>query len=143
MSELLIDAGPMVALIDRADPHHAACARTLERSSRSTLVTTWPAVTEAMYFLGKHIGLEAQDALWELLNVVRVASIDSEQDRSRMRALMQQYGDHPMDLADASLVYVAERESIRTVFTIDRDDFETYRIARKPPAKAASFRIVP
>lgn len=81
--------------------------------------------------------------MWELLDVVRIAAIDDERDRARVRTLMEKYADHPMDLADASLVHVAERDGIRTVFTLDRRDFAAYRIARRPPAKPTSFRILP
>lgn len=49
-----------------------------------------------------------------------------------MRAfeLMEQYADHPMDLADASLIVAAEALETRKVFTFDRADFSTYRIRR-------------
>jgi predicted nucleic acid-binding protein len=57
---------------------------------------------------------------------------------SRLRALMEKYRDLPMDLADAALVRVAERERIRDVFTLDRRDFSIYR-----PLGLGRFRIVP
>jgi predicted nucleic acid-binding protein len=41
---------------------------------------------------------------------------------------METYADHPMDLADASLVVAAEALASRRIFTIDRNDFETYRV---------------
>jgi predicted nucleic acid-binding protein len=60
-----------------------------------------------------------------------------EADYARTRELMHKYADRPMDLADAALVRVAERERIFTVFTVDRSDFEVYRpLGRR-------FRIVP
>jgi uncharacterized protein len=55
-----------------------------------------------------------------------------------IHALMSGYWDRPMDFADATLVYLAKRESLSTIFTIDHDDFETYRIEGK-----RRFRIVP
>jgi predicted nucleic acid-binding protein len=51
---------------------------------------------------------------------------------------MRRYHDRPMDFADATLVHLAERESIATVFTIDHDDFETFRIGGRK-----RFRILP
>jgi predicted nucleic acid-binding protein len=42
--------------------------------------------------------------------------------------LMEQYADHPMDLADASLIVAAEATQTRKIFTIDRNDFSAYRI---------------
>jgi uncharacterized protein len=51
-------------------------------------------------------------------------------DLQRACALMEQYADHPMDLADASLIVAAEACRTRKIFTIDRSDFATYRIRR-------------
>ena len=59
-------------------------------------------------------------------------------DIRRMRELMRKYRDLPMDVADAALVTVAEREGISRVFTLDRRDFEVYR-----PAKIGRFSLVP
>ena len=61
-----------------------------------------------------------------------------EADAPRMRELMEKYRDLPMDLADAALVRVAERESLTEIFTLDRAHFRTYR-----PGRRRSFSIVP
>lgn len=45
-----------------------------------------------------------------------------------MRTLMHKYQDRPMDLADASLVCLAEQRGVRDIFTLDRDDFRIYRV---------------
>lgn len=136
MRGVLVDAGPLVALIDRADPHHDRCVAAL-RALRGPLTTVWPALTEAMYLLGG--AWNGQKALWSRLetNALRLAPLDAS-DASRMRALMDKYRDLPMDLADAALVRVAERERLRTIFTIDRRDFSLYR-----PLGLGRFRIVP
>ena len=125
MRGVLIDAGPLIALIDRSDAHHDACVETL-RTIREALVTVWPAVTEAMHLLGP--SWPAQSALWEMIEsgAVDLASLDAE-DAPRMSALMYKYRDLPMDMADAALVRVAEREHIRRVFTLDQRDFRLYR----------------
>jgi predicted nucleic acid-binding protein len=52
--------------------------------------------------------------------------------------MMRKYADRPMDFADATLVRLAEREGLSTIFTIDHDDFETYRIDGR-----RRFRILP
>ena len=57
---------------------------------------------------------------------------------SRMRQLVEKYRDLAMDVADAALVTVAEREEIRTVFTVERRDFEVYRAA-----KIGRFWLIP
>jgi hypothetical protein len=71
----------------------------------------------------------AQDAVWEMIarSAVQLLPLTSS-DVPRMRELMRKYADRPMDLADAALVAVAEREDIRTMFTVDTNDFRVYRL---------------
>jgi predicted nucleic acid-binding protein len=133
---LLVDSGPLVALLHRGDQNHARCAAALERI-RDPLLTVWPVVAEAMYLLG--FSWRGQDALWEMLGsgALAVAPLEAA-DYPRMRELMRKYRDLPMDLADAALVRVAERERIRRVFTIDRRDFAVYR-----PLRLGRFTLIP
>jgi predicted nucleic acid-binding protein len=132
---VLVDAGPLVALLDRSDPDHQACRSALT-AVRDPLATVWPAVTEAMYLLGR-VSWSAQDALWELLEEVKILPLEPR-DTRRMRALMEKYRSLPMDLADAALVAVAEREMIRSIFTLDGRDFGVYR-----PARVGRFSVIP
>jgi predicted nucleic acid-binding protein len=136
VSAILVDAGPLVALLHRDDQHHQDCVEALTRI-RDPLVTVWPAFTEAMYLL--NFSWRAQDALWELVSeeTIRLLPVEAD-DHRRMRDLMKKYRMLPMDLADAALVAVAERERIRRIFTIDRREFSLYR-----PAKLGKFTIVP
>jgi predicted nucleic acid-binding protein len=124
---ILVDAGPLVAVLDRDDAHHEACVAAL-RTIRDPLVTVWPALTEAMYLLG--FAWERQRALWEMIetDILRLLPLDHV-DAPRMRALMEKYRDLPMDLADAALVRIAERDKIYRVFTLDRRHFGAYRAA--------------
>jgi hypothetical protein len=133
---VLVDAGPLVALFDRDDAHHVRCVEAL-KAIRRPLITVWPALTEAAYLLS--FSPLAQDSLWEFLERggMRIAALDAS-DIPRIRALIRQYGDHPMDLADAALVRVAERERLRTIFTLDHRDFRTYRLPRGRP-----FLLIP
>jgi uncharacterized protein len=132
---ILLDAGPMIAILDAGDRHHEACVSALE-TIREPLLTVWPAITEAMFLLES---AEAQAALIELLESEAVAIAElSKADLPRIGELMLKYNDLPMDLADAALVRVAEREHLRAVFTIDRRDFEIYR-----PSHVRRLRIIP
>ena len=90
-----------------------------------------------MYLLGFSWSL--QDSLWQIVAAeeIAIAIVDSR-DVARMRALMERYRTLPMDLADASLVRAAERDGVRTVFTLDRCDFTVYR-----PAGTGRFTIIP
>lgn len=132
---ILVDAGPLVALISASDNHHSSCRAALE-GINEPIATVWPAFTEAMYLLRS--SWRAQRALWEMIERgtidLHYLNID---DARRMRELMEKYRDLPMDLADAALVRVAEREKIRRIFTLDRD-FSVYRLAG-----IGRFSIVP
>lgn len=126
---ILTDTGPLVALLDADDPHHAACVAAAQRLPSGPLWTTWPCFTEAMYLLGEVGGYAYQAALWNLRTTGRVVLLDlTREETDRMAALMEKYKDTPMDLADASLVAVAESRSLRRVFSID-SDFFIYRLA--------------
>ena len=123
---ILVDAGPLVAIVDATDQYHHQCAAAL-RALEEPMATLWPNVTEAMYHL---LDLpEAQQIVLDMLQrgTLRLLSL-GQSDVPRIRELMHQYADLPMDLADAALIRVAEREGIRTIFTLDRRDFSVYRL---------------
>jgi predicted nucleic acid-binding protein len=125
----LTDAGALVALLDADDPYHASCVAAAERLPAGPLLTTWVCFTEAMYLLGTVGGYRYQAALWSLRATGRVVLHElTPAEADRMAALMAQYQDTPMDLADASLVVVAESRGLRRVFTTD-SDFYVYRLA--------------
>ena len=125
---ILTDAGPLIALIDRGESDHDACVACLAEFS-GPLLTTWPAFTEAMYLLGEANGWRAQTALWKMVEQGNLEiALQGPEHYSRMRSLMQKYQDRPMDLADASLVCLAEQLGVRDIFTLDRNDFRTYRL---------------
>jgi predicted nucleic acid-binding protein len=133
---VLVDAGPLVALIDAHDAHHDDSVAAL-KTLRDPLLTVWPAFTEAMYLLGG--SLRGQEALWSRLETqaLTLVALD-ELDAPRIRELMERYRDQPMDLADATLVRVAERERLTRIFTFDRRHFSIYR-----PGRRKRFAIVP
>lgn len=80
-----------------------------------------------------------QEKLWDVLEAqsLRLLALDTT-DVAGIRALMKKYADLPMDLADAALVRVAEREELHTVFTIDQGDFGVYRLRG-----GKRFRLLP
>jgi predicted nucleic acid-binding protein len=123
---VLVDAGPLVALIEPTDRHHARTVATL-KTLTGPLLTVWPAFTEAMYRLRESV--RSQEALWSVIDsgAVDYASLGTD-DVARLRQLMRDYRDQPMDLADAALVRVAERDGISRIFTLDRRHFEVYRL---------------
>ena len=124
----LVDAGPLVALIDYGQGEaHRTCVAAL-KTILGPLVTTWPCFTEAMYFLGDLKGWNGQETLWQFLERGALdLHISTDSEAKRMRVLMEKYGDTPMDLADASLVAIAESQGLHRIFTLD-NDFRIYRI---------------
>jgi uncharacterized protein len=133
----LVDAGPLIAILDRDDADHARCVAALARLN-GPLVTTWPALTEAMYLLGARVGWPGQELLWGLLlRKDLVVSPVTPALVQRAHDLMRKYRDLPMDLADATLVALAEAERTRRIFTLD-SDFRVYRMAGRK-----GFEVVP
>lgn len=125
---ILVDTGPFVALFDPQDAEHTRCKRILH-AIREPLFTTIPVLTEAFHLLTPNsIGadrlrdfiLDGGASVWFL----------DHTSTTRVFELMEQYGDHPMDLADASVVVAAESLRTTKVFTIDLADFQRYRIRR-------------
>lgn len=125
---ILVDTGPLVALFDRKDQQHQRCLRAL-KGIREPIQTTVPALTEAFHMLNP--GSLGADRLREFIvkSGLSVWFFDRT-TLARAFELMEVYADHPMDLADASLVVAAESAETRRVFTIDRQDFQTYRVRR-------------
>ncbi len=125
---ILVDTGPLVALFDPKDRLHAHCRGVLQ-GIQEPLYATVPVLTEVFHMLSpSSIGsnrlrdfiLNGGLSLWFL----------DDHAVERAFELMERYADHPMDLADASLVVAAEVMKVRKVFTVDRNDFSSYRIKR-------------
>lgn len=131
LPDTLIDAGPLVAVLNRNDDYYAECVRLFRALSRP-FYTTLPVLGEAMYLLGKRVGWSAQEGLWKLvLHGDLLLEHPSPSELVHMSELMSKYSDRPMDFADASLVALAERLSLTRIFTVDRSDFSTYRLRGK------------
>ena len=124
----LVDTGPFVALFDPQDHLHARC-RSVLQAIRGPLLTTVPVLTEAFHLLDP-----ASRGSDRVRDFIRAGGCDvfylDDAGLLRAFALMWKYRDHPMGLADASVLVAAEALETRRVFTLDRNDFETYRIKR-------------
>lgn len=123
---ILVDTGPLVALFDPRDGQHDRCTAVL-RTFREALFTTVPVLTETFHMLSpasrgstriRDFILRGGLSVWFMNHFAIERSFE----------LMEQYADHPMDLADASLIVAAEATQTRKIFTIDRNDFSSYRI---------------
>jgi predicted nucleic acid-binding protein len=125
---ILADTGPLVALFDPRDELHTESVETL-RTIREPLLTTVPVLTEAFHMLSPGSHGAGQLRAFVAGHGLSVWFLTAPA-LARAFELMERYTDHPMDLADASLVATAEATQTRRIFTLDRDDFETYRIRR-------------
>ena len=121
----LADTGALLAYLDAADPWHERC-RLAFGQFRLPLTTSTAVLTELFHLIGD--SPREMDITWKFVRsgALTVAPL-TDRDLSDIEALMRKYHDRPMDYADATLVHLAQRESLTTVFTIDHDDFGTYR----------------
>jgi predicted nucleic acid-binding protein len=125
---ILVDTGPWVALFDPRDSQHSR-SREVLRSNREKLVTTVPVLTETFHMLAPESLGSRRLREFILKGGCSVWFMD-EPAIARAFELMNRYADHPMDLADASLVTAAEALHTRKIFTLDRSDFSSYRLQR-------------
>lgn len=132
----LIDTGAILALLDRKDRWHRRCAACLA-TIRLPLATSLAVLAELFYLLDstpQHV-----PAAWRFLQsgAVRVLPIGDD-DLRGLEQLMEKYRDRPMDFADATLVHLARRENLTTIFTVDHSDFMIYRLDGR-----RRFRVLP
>jgi predicted nucleic acid-binding protein len=130
---IIVDAGFFYALTDVTDAWHTRAVRALP-TQREGWMTTWPVLTEATHLLARWIGTDAAQAL--LLDVaaggIRVWEWPEAQTE-RLANLMARYDSLPMDLADASLVLLAEHLGHGRILTTDERDFGAYRFKNRQP----------
>jgi len=124
----LIDTGPIVASLNRRDPYHAACQRAFANLAPFAY-TCWPVITEAVYLLGDYS--EPTQKLLESLRsqAFRILPLEVS-DLDAIELILARYADQGFQLADACLMYLAEREGISQVVTLDRRDFSVFRTSR-------------
>lgn len=133
---VLLDTGPLVALLTATDSHHRRCHDALATIT-PPLLTCWPVLTEAAWILRKQhrpadrIAEAYSGGMFDILPLEGTSLGD-------IAAIMRRYEDAGLQFADAALVHLAEREGIRAIFTIDRRDFSIIRLKRN-----RAFRLIP
>lgn len=132
----LIDTGAILALLDRTDRWHKACVDAF-RQLRLPLLTSEGVLTELFHLVGD--SRTEMEAAWRFVRTgALVLATIEDAELVHIHTLMSRYWDRPMDFADATLVYLAKRESLVTILTVDHADFETYRIEGR-----RRFRVLP
>lgn len=130
---ILADTGFWLALANRRDRHHDRALAWLV-ALQEPLVTTLPVMSETCHLLLHRLGSDSQirfvtscaEGAFEVSDLGR-------EDASRVAQLMEKYSDLPMDLADASLVVLAEHLGHGRILSTDRRDFDTYRWKQHEP----------
>jgi predicted nucleic acid-binding protein len=128
MKRAIVDTGPLVALLNAADKHHAWTRKAFD-AVEPPLTTCEAVLSEACFLLNRIHG--GQDAVLELVarGIVAVRfSLSAE--LTTVRKLMERYASVPMSLADACLVRMSELDPRTTVVTLD-SDFKIYRRNRR------------
>ena len=132
---IIADTGFWLALANTSDRHHPAAKRTLAGLSEG-LVTTWPVVTETCHLLANALSVEAELRFVASLRAGAAMLFSLTADHlERIHDLMRKYRDLPMDLADASLVLLAEHLGSGRILSTDTRDFRTYRWKERKPFK--------
>lgn len=133
---VLVDTGPLVAVLDTSDAQHEMCSRQL-RGLRGSLLTCWPVLTEAAWLLRAF-----PNTFLTLLSLLQQGSFQlltlTETDLPDITQILAKYRSLGVQLADACLLHLANREAIETVFTLDRRDFTVLR-----RAGGKKLRIIP
>ncbi len=130
---IIADTGFFVALASPRDAWHASARRTLAELNEA-LVTTWPVLTETCHLLLSRLGSDAQSRFIASVDkgAVSVHPLEGKH-LPRVHELMEKYRELPMDLADASLVVLAEELGRGDIVSTDRRDFGAYRWKNRKP----------
>jgi predicted nucleic acid-binding protein len=135
-SGVLVDAGPLVAILSKRDQHHHVCVAAARRI-RGPFYTSWPIVTEAAHLL-KSRAEKVEKLLSRIREAkIRVLQLDAA-DVDGISSILMRYADQDFDFADASLMHLIEREGMETIFTVDHRHFSVFRTT-----KGQSLVLVP
>jgi predicted nucleic acid-binding protein len=135
MKPVLLDAGFIVALLDRSENFHKTCARTV-REVEAPLVTCEAVITESCYLLRNLSG--ASEAVIENIAAgIFQVPFQLSLDIAGVKQVLRKYKDRKIDLADACLIRLADQFGTGDILTLDQD-FAIYRWGRNKP-----FRMLP
>lgn len=128
MLKTIIDSGPLIALFDGSDKYHNDVLNFM-KEYKGKLITSWAVITEVSHMLDFNLQVQIDFLKWCEVGGIEVYDI-SQTEISSIRIMMEKYIDVPMDLADATLMYIANKENIKNIVSID-SDFDIYRTLKK------------
>ncbi len=120
----LIDNGPLIALFDKSDKYHTKVLEFL-KDYEGELITSWAVITEVTHMLDFNLNAQMDFLKWVELGAVKIYDIKQNELKS-MIEMIRKYTNVPMDFADSSLMYIAHKENIKNIVSID-SDFDIYR----------------
>ncbi|MEA2047604.1 MAG: PIN domain-containing protein [Campylobacterota bacterium] len=128
MQKTIIDSGPLIALFDKNDKYHTKIL-TFFKHFQGEFITTWSVITEVSHMLDFNLKVQIDFLKWIELGALQIENIEQE-ELSHIIKMMSKYTDIPMDLADSTLMYIAQRNKITHIVSID-SDFDIYRTLKK------------
>jgi uncharacterized protein len=124
---ILADTGPLVALFLIRDANHQR-VKEFAKTTTGRLVTTWPVFTEVCFFLNS----AGKRAFFEFIATGALEVVHIEiKDLAAVATIIERYRERDIDVADASLLWLAEQRGLREIITIDRKEFESIYRVRK------------
>lgn len=130
---VIADSGYWVALGNPKDRHYQRALH-LFKTLDAMPITTWPVITEVCHLLYTRVSHRAQLVFMQSITngASRLFHLDNTHF-DQMERLMHRYRNLPMDLADASLVILAEALGHGHILSTDQRDFESYRWKSREP----------
>jgi predicted nucleic acid-binding protein len=130
---IAVDTGFLFALVDKRDAWHER-ASAQAPTAREGWITTWPVLTETTHLMTRWLGIEFTAALMDDVASGGLGVWEPPAAQwHRLPSLMRRYAKLPMDLADASLVLLAEHLGDGRILSTDERDFRTYRWKIRKP----------
>jgi predicted nucleic acid-binding protein len=113
---VLVDTGPLLAFYSEEDAFHETCQAQMQRLPLGKAYTCWPVIVEAAYMLRKRPE-QRDDLLLSIIKGYLEIKHLGARDLESVRDIFTKYHDQAIDLADACLLHLADRERIDTVFS--------------------------
>lgn len=131
---IIVDTGFWLALANRQDSSHQPAKNLFQSLKGERFITTWCVITETCYLLQNRVSVDAPKIFIHKVSTGSLQVFDLTPEHCpRIEELMQRYRDLPMDLADASLVILAEELGHGRILSVDYRDFNTYRWKNTKP----------